>query len=150
MIEKSKIIRLTEEHLKDTDRYVVDLQIKSGNIIQLFIDGENPVNIEECIALSRHLESNLDRETEDFELNVSSAGLDQPFKVFKQYVKNLHKEVSVLLADGKKYTGILTEANENEITLEIPADKKKKIETQELRFLITDIKETKSIISFKK
>jgi len=150
MIEKSKIIRLTEEHLKDTDRYVVDLQIKSGNIIQLFIDGENPVNIEECIALSRHLESNLDRETEDFELNVSSAGLDQPFKVFKQYVKNLHKEVSVLLADGKKYTGILTEANKNEIALEIPANKKKKTETQELRFLITDIKETKSIISFKK
>jgi len=150
MIEKSKIIRLTEEHLKETDRYVVDLQIKSGNIIQVFIDGDSSVNIEECIALSRHLESNLDRETEDFELNVSSAGLDQPFKVFKQYLKNLHKEVSVLLADGKKYTGILTEANENEIALEIPANKKKKIETQELRFLITDIKETKSIISFKK
>ena len=86
MIEKSKITRLTEEHLKNTDRYIVDLQIKSGNIIRLFIDGNDSVNIEECIALSRYLESNLYREIEDFELSVSSAGLDQPFKVYKQYI----------------------------------------------------------------
>ncbi len=150
MIKKSKIIELTENHLKKTDRYIVDLQIKSGNMIRLFIDGESSVNIKECIALSRYLESNLDREIEDFELNVSSAGLDQPFKVFKQYLKNLNKEVSILLIDGKKHAGTLSKVNENEITLEIPANKKKKIEKQELRFLMTDIKETKSIISFKK
>lgn len=150
MIKKSKIVQLTEAHLKETDRYIVDLQIKPGNMIRLFIDGESSVNIKECIALSRHLESNLNREIEDFELNVSSAGLDQPFKVFKQYLKNLNKEVSILLTDGKKYSGTLTEVNENEIALEIPANKKKKIEKQELRFLMTDIKETKSIISFKK
>lgn len=150
MIEKSKITQLTEEHLKDTDRYIVDLQIKSGNIIRLFIDGNDSVKIEECIALSRYLESNFDREIEDFELSVSSAGLDQPFKVYKQYLKNINKEVSVLLTDGKKHSGVLTEANEIEIALDIPANKKKKIEKQELRFLINDIKETKSIISFKK
>lgn len=150
MIEKSKILQLTKDHLKETDRYIVDLQIKSGNFIRLFIDGKSSVTIEECIALSRYLESNLDREIEDFELSVSSAGLDQPFKVFKQYLKNINKEVSILLNNGKKYAGTLTEANENEIVLEIPANKKKKIEKQELRFLMTDIKETKSIISFKK
>ena len=150
MIGKSKIVQLTEEHLQGSDKYIVDLQIKSGNIIRLFIDGNDSVNIEECIALSRYLESNLDREIKDFELSVSSAGLDQPFKVYKQYLKNINKEVSVLLTNGKKHSGILTKANEIEIALEIPANKKKKIEKQELRFLINDIKETKSIISFKK
>ena len=150
MIGKSKVIQLTEDHLKGTDKYIVDIQVKPNNVIQLFIDGDGSVNIEDCIALSRHLETNLDREIEDFELNVSSSGLDQPFKVFKQYLKNLNKEVSVLLKDGKKVKGTLIEAKEIEIALEIPANKKKKTEKQELRFLIDDIKETKSIISFKK
>lgn len=150
MIEKSKIVRLAEEHLKETGKYIVDIQIKPGNFIRLFIDGEKSVKIEECIALSRYLESNLDRETEDFELSVSSAGLDQPFKVYKQYQKNLNKEVSVILIDGGKHSGILSAVKENEIALEIPANKKKKTEIQELRFLMTDIKETKRIISFKK
>ncbi len=150
MIEKSKIIRLTEDHLKGTDKYIVDLQLKSNNIIQLFIDGDSSVNINDCITLSRYLESNLDRDFEDFELNVSSAGLDQPFKVFKQYLKNLNKEVSVLLLDGRKHEGTLIDAKEDEISIEIPANKKKKTKKQELRFLINTIKETKSIISFKK
>jgi len=150
MIDKNKIIQLTEDHLKGTDQYIVDLQVKTNNVIQLFIDGDTAVNIKDCINLSRHLESNLDREIEDFELNVSSAGLDQPFKVFKQYLKNINKEVSVLLLDGQKFEGTLTKATENEIALEIPANKKKKTEKQELQFIISNIKETKSIISFKK
>jgi ribosome maturation factor RimP len=150
MIGESKIIRLTDDHLKGTDKYIVDLQLKSNNIIQLYIDSDTAVSIEDCIALSRHLESNLNRDAEDFELNVSSAGLDQPFKIFKQYLKNVNKEVSVLLLDGQKFVGTLMEATENEIILGIPANKKKKIEKQELRFLINNIKETRSIISFKK
>jgi ribosome maturation factor RimP len=150
MIKKSKIIQLTEQYLNDTDKYIVDLHISTNNVIQLFIDGKNSVSISDCIALSRYLESNFDREIEDFALNVSSAGLDQPFKVFQQYLKNINKDVSVLLHDGKKYEGTLLSVTKNEIILYIAANKKKKIEDQELNLLIKDIKETKSIISFKK
>ena len=64
--------------------------------------GDDSVTINDCVELSRHIESNLDRENEDFELNVSSAGLDQPFKVFRQYLKNINKDISVIKTDGQK------------------------------------------------
>ena len=150
MIEKSKIKKLTEQYLEGTDKYIVGVQLSTNNVIQLFIDGDKSVNISDCIALSRHLESNLDREIEDFELKVSSSGLDQPFKVFRQYLKNINREVSILLNDGKKHQGTLLSAKEDEIILLIAANKKKKIEEKKLNLFIKNIKETKSIISFKK
>ncbi len=150
MIDKKKVLKLAEEFITGSDKYIVDLQVNSNNIIHLFVDADESVSISDCIELSRHIESNLDREIEDFELNVSSAGLDQPFKVFKQYQKNINKEVSVLLQDGKKYQGTLVSATEEAITLHIEANKKRKIEAQELNFSMNEIKETKSTISFKK
>ncbi len=150
MIEKERIVKLTEEHLQDTNKYIVSLQVKNNNIINLYIDGDDSVTINDCVELSRHIESNLDRENEDFELNVSSAGLDQPFKVFRQYLKNINKDISVLKTDGQKLNGKLLEANKDGILIEIPANKKKNTEKKEIPIDFIDIKETKSIISFKK
>ncbi len=150
MIEKERIVKLTEEHLQDTNKYIVSLQVKNNNIINLYIDGDDSVTINDCVELSRHIESNLDRENEDFELNVSSAGLDQPFKVFRQYLKNINKDISVIKTDGQKLNGKLLEANKDGILIEIPANKKKNTEKKEIPIDFIDIKETKSIISFKK
>lgn len=149
MIEKNKIIELAEQYLLGTDKYIVDLQISPNNIIHLFIDSDSIISIKDCISLNKYLESKLNRDKEDFELIVSSSGLDLPFKVLRQYYKNINKNISVLLKDGNKHEGTLIAAEEENIILK-PIFKKKNIESQEIKFSINDIKETKSIISFKK
>ena len=87
---------------------MVDVTVSTSNHIVVEIDTQNGVNIDFCAELSRHIESQLDREVEDYELEVGSAGLTAPFKVIEQYHKNKGNEVDVLTKEGKKITGILT------------------------------------------
>ncbi len=153
MISKQKIADLIEEHLTGTDKFLVDFSVSTSNYIIVFIDGDNGVTITDCIALSRKIESNLDRETEDFELDVSSAGLDLGLRVKRQYTKNIGRSVDVKLNDDTKITGILKAVDENTITIELPPEKKKK-KTKEIVNLtkiidFKDIKETKVVITFK-
>ena len=150
MISKQQITDLAEEAIKGTDRFLVSVAVNSGNKISVIIDSDLSVNIDDCIQLSRAIESNFDRDVEDFELNVSSAGIDQPFKLARQYKKYINKEVSVLKEDGKKLKGILKEMHEDHLSLLIPANKKKKTKEQLIEILFSNIKETKGIISFKK
>ncbi len=150
MISKQQITELAEKEIKGTDRFLVSVSVSSSNKISVIIDSDTSVSIDDCIQLSRFIESNFDRDQEDFELNVSSAGIDQPFKFARQYKKYLNKEVSVLKGDGKKQKGILKEMNEDQLSLIIPANKKKKTKEQLIEILFRDIKETKGIISFKK
>jgi ribosome maturation factor RimP len=150
MMDKDLIVKLAEEKLEGSDRFIVDIQVKTGNVINVTIDSDSSISIDDCIKISRNIEFNLDRETEDFSLNVSSAGLDQPFKLLRQYQKYIGKEVSVLLNTGKKVNGNLLTVNDEKLSIEIPANKKKKTEKSEAEFLLEEIKETKSIISFKK
>jgi ribosome maturation factor RimP len=153
MISKQKIADLIEEHLTGTDKFLVDFSVSTSNHIIVFIDGDNGVTISDCVALSRKIESNLDRETEDFELDVSSAGLDLGLRVKRQYVKNIGRSVDVKLNDNTKITGILKAVDENTITIELfPTKKKKKTdEIIDLTKIIDfkDIKETKVVITFK-
>ena len=88
MINRDLIIQLTEEKLKK-DQFIVEVTVGQANRISVLLDSETGITIDDCIQVSRHIESNLDREAEDFELQVSSAGLGQPFKVHRQYIKNL-------------------------------------------------------------
>lgn len=150
MIDKNLIIKLAEEKLEGSDRFIVDIRVKTGNVINVTIDSDSSISIDDCIKISRNIEFNLDRETEDFSLNVSSAGLEEPFKLLRQYQKYIGKEVSVLLNTGKKVKGILLTVDDEKLSIEIPANKKKKTEKSEAEFLLEEIKETKSIISFKK
>jgi ribosome maturation factor RimP len=148
MIDTQLIQLLAEEHLEGTDCFLVSVVVKPDNRIRVFIDSDTFVQIEHCITLSRFIEANLDREKEDFELNVSSAGLDQPYKLVRQYIKNVGRDVSVTLIDKRKLEGKLIKADQEGINLlETKKVKKEIIETSH-RFLYTEIKETKEIIKF--
>ena len=107
MIEKNKIQELVEQWLEGKDYFLVDIAISSDNKIVVEIDHADGVWIEDCVALSRYIEDHLNRDEEDFELEVGSAGLGQPFKVEQQYRNFIGKEVEVLTADGKKVKGLL-------------------------------------------
>lgn len=148
MITVEKIRALAQEKLAEGDNYIVDISVKPGNKIIVLLDNFKGVSIKDCVEMSRQIEFNLDREVEDFELNVSSPGLDQPFKVLKQYLKNIGKQVEVVTKENKKIMGTLLSANENEIELESKTKEKKQqiITNHKLNF--NQIKETKIVISF--
>ena len=118
MIEKEIVTQLAEEQLAFSDCYLVDVTIKPGNLIVIEIDHDTAVGIDDCVALSRYIEERIDRDIEDYELEVGSAGIGTPFKIVRQYIKNVGNEVEVLLKSGIKLKGILMEADENGITIE--------------------------------
>ncbi|MDA9262167.1 ribosome assembly cofactor RimP [bacterium] len=157
MVNKDTVLELINEKLDENPEfYLVDLKINNANKIYIEIDHkQNPISINDCIGFSRQVEHNLDREEEDFELEVTSPGLSQPFKVHHQYVKNLGKEVKVMLNSSKSVQGMLEEVNEEEVmisfeTKEKIEGKKKKLKVQhEQRIKFEEIKETKIIVKFK-
>ena len=110
MIKKEKVIALVEERMEELNNglYIVELSISSTNTIQVEIDKINGgVTVTDCVSVSRNVEHNLDREEEDFELHVSSAGLDKPLRHINQYVKNIGRRIETVLKDGKKIEGEL-------------------------------------------
>lgn len=147
MISEGRIRALAEEKLAETDSYLVEVRVNPRNQIKVFIDNQDGVSINQCVQVSRHIEGNLDREVEDFELEVSSAGLDQPFKVVQQYLKYVSKNVSVVTKEGVKLTGKLLMADDE--GFEIEEKPKKKEEPKKVNFKYDDVKETKVVISFK-
>jgi ribosome maturation factor RimP len=154
MITKEQIVSLVEEAL-DENHFVVNVEVRPGNIIDIVIDCVHGVNIQKCIDVSRFVESKLDRDTEDFELNVSSAGLTSPFTVLRQYEKNLGRQVEVRRVGEKPLQGTLKQFDAEGFELEVISkekleDKKKKVEvTRTHRFAYADGAEVKVIISFK-
>lgn len=155
MIDNKLIIKLVEEHCLEREIFPVDITVSPNNRIMVLIDADQGVSIEHCIALSRHIEGNLDREQEDFELEVSSAGLDQPLKIVRQYLKNIGRRVKVTQSDGKSLSGLLLSADADRFTIEaevkiLPEGKKKKVTVkQQFTFEYTNIQSTKLEISFK-
>jgi ribosome maturation factor RimP len=154
MIEKIVVKELAEDFLKSSDNYLVAIEIKPDNMIIVEIDNDKAVSIDDCVALSKYLESKLDRDVEDYALEVSSAGITQPFKVLRQYCKNIGNEVEVLAKSGIKCMGVLKEAGEKEFVLTVqkqikPEGTKRKIIVEEdLTFCYEEIKHTKYIIKF--
>lgn len=155
MIDKNMLISLTEEYLKDTTYYLVDLILGNDNSIIVEIDNDEGVDIDQCVGLSRHIEAQLDRDSEDFELTVTSAGLTSPFKTIRQYRKYEGKEVEVLTRTGVKHNGILRSSDNEGFILTItrkvkPEGAKRKQEVDEdIRFKYDDVKYTKYLIRFK-
>ena len=120
MISKREIIKLAEERINELNNgnYLVAVDISSKNSIKVKMDNINQgVSIKDCVSVSRNIEHSLDREKEDFELQVSSPGLDQPFVVINQYLKNLGNKVTVTTTSNAVLIGELLEANKKEITL---------------------------------
>jgi len=153
MIKEKQIKKLIEEHLKGTDIFLVELLIKPGNTILVFIDSDEGVKLEDCIGLSKHIESNLDRDSEDFSLNVSSHGLDQPLKLLRQYEKNEGRSLNILLSDGSKKKGKLVKAQKDGILIIPGSAKGKKKTDKEIKeefISFNQVKEAKVVITFKK
>ena len=138
-----------------SDCFVVDVQVKPDNVIVVEIDNEEGVDIDRCVALHRFLESKLDRDVEDYELEVGSAGITSPFKVLGQYKKNIGKEVELLTKNGMKLSGILKSADSEKfvvtITKKVKSEtSKRKVEVEEdLAFGYDEVKYTKYLIRFK-
>ncbi len=154
MIEKEKIENLVAEMLEEK-MFVVEVSVSKSNLINIFVDGYDGLTIDQCIKISRHVEHTLDRDEEDFELQVSSPGLTESFKVKEQYIKNTGREIEVVTNSGEKLKGILKEARENEIILETSArekvegHKKKQLIVKEHIISYDEIKTAKVVISFK-
>jgi len=151
MISLEKISSLIDESIKNTDLFCVETKIMSGNRIMVFIDGDNAVTIKDCIKLSRYIESNLDREVEDFELNVSSAGVDKPLLLFRQYIKNVGRRINIKTNDSLNFIGKLTSAVDNkvEITLDEPKKKTKTISESKSKLIdFSNIKEANIVVEF--
>lgn len=152
MITEKQILTLAEQHLEGTDLFVVDIVLRSGNRIAVFIDGDHRVTIDACIRLSRFIESQFDRETEDFDLTVSSTGADRPLKLPRQYRKNIGCLLEITPLDGDKITGTVLNADDQSVEIEKQPEKKskKEIEKTILTFKYSDIKSAKEVITFKK
>lgn len=149
MITENNIQNIIADYLHNTDFFLVELKIKPGNKIFIFIDSEKGVGIEDCAALSRYIESKLNRDIEDFELEVSSAGLDMPLRCIRQYKKNIGQRVDVITKEGLKKTGTLINADDQGFSIQysLKSKTKKTNEEQTLYFLYQDIKSTKIVVN---
>ena len=144
-----EITNLVNTHFVGTDKFLVEVFIKPVNRIYIFIDGDQGVKISDCVELSRHIESQYDRETVDFELNVSSSGADQPIRLPRQYLKNIGRSLQVKLSEENIITGKLEAMDEKGITIVTEGDKKKKTVPETLKLTFEEIVESKVVISFK-
>ncbi|MDR0659137.1 MAG: ribosome assembly cofactor RimP [Mediterranea sp.] len=155
MIEKSTVSEIVEEWLGGKNYFLVDVIVSPDNRIAVEIDHAEGVWIEDCVELSRYIESKLNREKEDYELEVGSAGIGQPFKVLQQYYNHIGEEVEVLTETGRKLTGILKDANEEQFTVGIAkkvkeeGSKRPKLVEEDEIFAYDEVKYTKYLISFK-
>ena len=127
MISPETIEQLASEHLKNTELFVTGIKIGSDNQINVFIDGDKGVTIADCVALSRFIEGSLDREKEDFSLDVSSHGANKPLLLPRQYTKHIGRGFEIKLIDGGSVEGNLIECNNEEIKLEFSVRENKPI-----------------------
>lgn len=154
MISKVKVTEIVNEWLVEKEYFLVDVTVSADNCVSVEIDHADGVWIEDCVQLSKHIEANLDREVEDYELEVGSAGIGQPFKVLQQYVNHIGKEVEVLACDGKKYRGVLGRADEEAFAVvvkvkEKPEGAKRPIMVdKEYTWEYNEVKYTKYLINF--
>ena len=135
--------------------FIVDITVSKDNDIVLTIESETgKIELDDCVSLSRYFETLFDREVEDYSLTVSSAGLDQPFKVMKQYVKALGTKVEVSLKGGKKMIATLVEGDEPGITLKysvkeaVEGKKKKEMVEHVDRFEMEQVNSVRPFIEF--
>ncbi|MBO7277909.1 MAG: ribosome assembly cofactor RimP [Bacteroidales bacterium] len=149
MKDKKFIEEKAIEFLGEGELFLVEVKVSKNNNISVFIDGDNGVRIQDCIDLSKKLEECLDRETEDFELNVLSFGLEEPLKLQRQYVKNIGRSLQVE-TEETSVTGKLIEANDESFTIELnPKGKKAKESEKTKTYNYSEIKTAKVVISFK-
>ena len=155
MINKDTVRSIVEEWLDGKEYFLVDIEISPDDRIVVEIDHADGVWIEDCVELSRFIEDHLSRDEEDYELEVGSAGLGQPFKVAQQYHCFVGKDVEVLDADGKKYKGVLKAVEGNDFTVtvqekqKVEGKKRPQLVETDYTFQMDKVKYTKYSINFK-
>ena len=155
MIDKNVVKTIVEEWLQEGEYFLVDVVMTPDYRIVVEIDHADGVWIEDCAALSRFVQERVGDELGDYELEVGSAGLGQPFKVARQYVNHIGKEVEVLTSDGKKVQGVLTSVDGTAFTVtvkekqKVEGKKRPVIADVEKAFDMNDVKYTKYLLSFK-
>ena len=111
MIEKKHIEEIVNKAIEGTELFITSVSVKPNNKIMVFLDGDTGVSINDCVKVSRFVEKSLNRDNEDFELNVSSHGLSTPLLLPRQYMSKIGKSITVLMPDGEKIAGTLISAN---------------------------------------
>ena len=158
MISKERVRELVLERINELNNglFIVDISISAKNDISVELDKhDGGVSVQDCVSVSRNVEHNLDREEQDFSLNVSSAGLDKGLRVFDQYKKNVGRELKLKLMDGTSIEGELMLAEEDGITIQtkrkvqVEGKKKKELMIEDFKIPMEQIKEAKIVISFK-
>lgn len=155
MIDKNVVEKLVNTWLEGKDYFLTDLTISTDDRIVVEIDHKDGVWIEDCVALSRFIEDGLNRDEEDFELEVGSAGIGQPFKVHKQYEIHQGETVEVLTAEGKKLIGTLTGVQPESFTVTVTEKVKEEgkkrpvMKERDVVLNFADVKWTKYYIDFK-
>ncbi|MBO5592188.1 MAG: ribosome assembly cofactor RimP [Prevotella sp.] len=157
MIDKNVVTKAVDEWLQKGDYYLVDVEMTPDDRIVIEIDHADGVWIEDCADLSRHLQETLGEELGDYELEVGSAGIGQPFKVTQQYRNHIGKEVEVLQKNGQKKQGVLKAVSEDGQQFTITTKEKQQIEGKkrpvmadvDMTFAISDIKYCKYLLAFK-
>ena len=155
MIDKNKVKEIVVEWLEGKEYFLVDVDVTPDDRIVVEIDHHDGVWIEDCVELSRFIEDHLNRDEEDYELEVGSAGLGQPFKVLQQYINCIGKTVEVLDASGIKYKGTLLSVEEPNFTI-LTQEKQKQegkkrpvLVDVERTFSVNEVKYCKYLIDFK-
>jgi ribosome maturation factor RimP len=155
MITREKVENLIQQKTEGTDMFIVDVTVRPGNVIDVTLDSDSGITIEACTEVHRHLLHEMDREVEDYSLEVSSPDLSKPLKVTRQYMKNVGRDLAVKKHDKSKIEGELLAATESGITLktaqkeEVPGKKGKKLVEREINLEYADIAEAKIMIRFK-
>ena len=155
MVDKKAVLKAVDEWLEGKDYFLVDLSVSSDDRVVVVIDHADGVWIEDCADLSRYIESQINREDEDYELEVGSAGLGQPFHVRRQYEIHVGKPVETQTKDGTKYRGTLVSVDENgfemSVLQKVKEEGKKRPVTKEvaLRFAFEEVAYTKYLIKIK-
>ena len=154
MIDKKELIAVVERAIADSKMFVVDVTVSGDNVIDVALDSMESITIDDCIAVNDAVHAAFDQDVEDYELTVGSYSLTEPFKVLKQYQKNLGGEVEVLTADGKKIHGNLSEVTEEEFTVTVSTkmkvEGKKRPEMVDVphTYKYNEVKYTKNVLKF--
>ncbi len=155
MITKEQVQSIITPKVDEEGLFIVEITVSTTNHITIFIDGDKGVTIDQCISISKFIEENLNRDEEDYELDVSSAGLDLPLKVARQYLKNIGRMVDIVTKKGQKFSGKLVDANNDSFKVEVEktvlqeGKKRKEKITEVDSFNYSDIKSTKIVVSFR-
>ena len=155
MITQAQIEKLVTEKIESTDQFLVSVEVKPGNNIQVEVDSMSGAGVQDFMVISRHIEGSFDREVEDFSLRVSSPGVGEAYKVLDQYKKNIGRKVKIKTNDDRELVGELISFDDGQICVKtkerkkVEGKKSKQVVIEDITIRLQNIKETNTEISFK-